>query len=136
MRIRRNLCSTAPAGLLSLNLGLSNRFCVEDVTNLWSGFVAAAKEHSIKHLSLEINLRSRTMYKRFHRRQKKGIMAKVPAPKNMDLICLTGNVGAAYMGLHAPAGKVSFIKESSQQPDLSKLQISWPHISALKSILP
>ena len=108
---------------LSLNLGLSSRFSVEDVTDLWSGFVAAAKEHAIKHLSLELNpsLTGLCISISSSGVQKKGIIAKVPAPKNMDLICLTGNVGAAYMGLHVlQREKVSFIEESSQQPDLSK----------------
>ncbi len=108
---------------LSLNLGVSSRFCAEDITILWTGFVTAAREHSIKHLSLDLNpsVTGLCISVSSAGLQKKSIIAKVPAPKNMDLICLTGHIGAAYMGLHVlEREKVSFINESSQQPDLTR----------------
>ena len=40
---------------LSVVLGISARFCLEDIAELWAGIVAAAKEHSVKELSLELN---------------------------------------------------------------------------------
>ena len=39
---------------LSVVLGISARFCLEDVAELWAGVVAAAKEHSLESLSLEL----------------------------------------------------------------------------------
>lgn len=107
---------------LSVNLGLSKRFCFEDVQALWEGVVAAAKEHGIKALSLDLNpsLNGLCISLAACGVQKKGVLEKVPGSKNMDLICLSGHVGAAYMGLHVlEREKVAFTSDE-KQPDLSK----------------
>lgn len=111
----------APAAL-SVNLGISSRFCLEEITEFWQGVLAAAKEHDIKHLSLDLNPSvnglcislSATGF------QKKATIEALPKPKNMDLICLSGRVGAAYMGMHVlEREKVAFNKDG-KQPDMSK----------------
>lgn len=107
---------------LSVNLGISSRFCYEDIAELWQGVLAAASEHGLKHLALDLNPSvnglcisiSATGF------QKKSVIDSMPAPKNMDLICLSGRVGAAYMGLHVlEREKVAFNKDG-KQPDMSK----------------
>ena len=40
---------------LSVVLGLSKRFCFEDVAALWEGMLAACREHGVKQLALELN---------------------------------------------------------------------------------
>lgn len=108
---------------LSVNLGLSSRFCFEDIQEFWKGIIAAANEHSIKHLSLDLNpsVNGLCISLASCGVQKKGILEKLPASKNMDLICLSDNVGAAYMGLQVlEREKIAFNRDSKQQPDLSK----------------
>lgn len=108
---------------LSVVLGLSSRFCFEDIEEFWKGILAAASEHSIKHLALELNpsVNGLCISIAASGVQKRSILEKIPASKNMDLICLTDNVGAAYMGLHVlEREKVAFNKNGKQQPDLSK----------------
>ena len=52
--------------------------------------------------------------------QRKGVLEKVPASKSMDLIVLSGHLGAAYMGMHVlEREKVSFMG-TDKQPDLSQ----------------
>jgi Thiamine monophosphate kinase len=107
---------------LSVNLGLSKRFCFEDVQALWEGVVAAAKEHGIKRMALDLNpsVNGLSISLSACGVQKKGVLEKVPESKNMDLICLSGHIGAAYMGLHVlEREKVAFTTEE-KQPDLSK----------------
>ena len=107
---------------LSVVLGLSKRFCYEDVAQLWEGMLAACREHGVSQLSLELNpsVNGLAISLTACGVQKKGIIEKVPASKNMDLICLSGHVGAAYMGLHVlEREKVSFTG-TGEQPDLSK----------------
>ena len=107
---------------LSVVLGLSKRFCYEDVAQLWEGMLAACREHGISQLSLELNpsVNGLAIGLTACGVQKKGIIEKVPASKNMDLICLSSHVGAAYMGLHVlEREKVSFTG-TGEQPDLSK----------------
>ena len=87
---------------LNVNIAISNRFSFEDIRDLWSGIVAAAKEHNVKNLSLDlipshtgliitVNAVGEILQK---------IVGKAPKATATDLILLSGNVGAAYMGLH------------------------------------
>lgn len=109
---------------ISINIvvAMSNRFSFKDAQELWSGITAAMKEHSIKHISFDlvpsaaglvISISSCGV-------QKRGILENLPSPKSFDLICISGDLGAAYMGLHVlEREKISFSK-SSEQPDLDK----------------
>ncbi|MDD2594334.1 MAG: AIR synthase related protein [Bacteroidales bacterium] len=108
---------------LYVNLGLSSRFCYEDVEEFWKGILAAAKEHSIKHLSLDLNPSVNGMCISISACgvQSKGVLEKLPGSKSMDLLCLSDNIGAAYMGLHVlEREKVAFDNNDKHQPDLSK----------------
>lgn len=110
---------------LSVVLGISARFCLEDIAELWAGIVAAAKEHSLEDLSLELNpsVNGLNISLGAFGSQKKKVLDARPAAKSMDLICLSGNVGAAYMGQHVlEREKSSFVADASgaKQPDLSK----------------
>ena len=111
---------------LSVVIGISAHFCLEDIKELWSGVLVAAKEHGFKSLSLnlvpsvnglQISLVATGV-------QKKSVKDKRPAPKSMDLICLSGNVGGAYMGQHVlEREKGAFLaagQDAAKQPDLSK----------------
>lgn len=114
---------------LSISLALSSRFDFENVKEVWDGILAAAKEHSIKEISLDlvpsasglcISLASMGV-------QKKEILEKCSTSKSFDLICLSGNVGAAFMGFHVlERERVAFSNASkaetkdAKQPDLSK----------------
>ena len=107
---------------LSVDLGLSKRFCYEDVAQLWEGILAAAREHDLKHLALDLNpsVNGLCISLAACGLQQRTVLEKVPAPGNMDLICLSGHVGAAYMGLHVlEREKVSFTS-TGEQPDLSQ----------------
>lgn len=107
---------------LTVTFGISKKFCFEDIEELWQGILAAAKEHSIKHLSLDLvpSLNGLCISLAACGTQRKGTLEKIIPSKNMDLICLTGDLGAAYMGLHVlQREKVSF-QDGSKQPDLSK----------------
>ncbi|MEG0517251.1 MAG: hypothetical protein RR555_00075 [Bacteroidales bacterium] len=117
-----------PQGL-SYNLALSTRFCVEDVQEFWGGVLAAAKEHKIENLSLELNtsMTGFTIGVSAIGWQNTKILKSFPAVDTTCLLCLTGNVGAAYMGLHVlEREKIAFHKipaaQAAQytQPDLSK----------------
>ena len=107
---------------LSVNLGLSKRFCYEDVEELWKGFTAAAAEHGIKHLSLDLNpsVNGLCISLSSCGVQKKSVLEKIPESKNMDLIVLSGHLGAAYMGLHVLEREKVAFNASNAQPDISK----------------
>ena len=107
---------------LSVVLGLSKRFSFEDVSSLWEGMLAACREHGIDKLALALNpsVNGLGISLAACGVQEQKVLEKKPEVKNMDLICLSGHLGAAYMGLHVlEREKVSFTG-TGQQPDLSQ----------------
>lgn len=110
---------------LSVKLGLSSRFCFEDIQELWKGILAACEEHKVEHLALDLipSVNGLCISLSAVGLQKEKLIASLPQSKNMDLICLTGDVGAAYMGLHVlEREKAAFIKskEKEMKPQMGK----------------
>ncbi|MBR5856608.1 MAG: hypothetical protein IKY70_04985 [Bacteroidales bacterium] len=114
---------------LSYNIAISARFTAEDIVELWTGIVAAAKEHKIENLSLELksSITGLTIGITAQGCQSSEVINSMPKPEGNALICITGNIGAAYMGLHVlEREKVVFNKITAtdvsayKQPDLSR----------------
>lgn len=117
-----------PAGL-SYQMGISARFCAEDIREFWSGVLTAAREHNVEMLSLDLNASLTGMAISISAigEQSTRIIKNFPPVDTTCLLCLTGNVGAAYMGLHVlEREKIAFNKIPAEQaaqykqPDLSK----------------
>lgn len=116
-----------PKGL-AYQLGISARFSAEDVVEFWTGVVAAAKEHGVERLGLELNasMTGLAIGVAAQGEQERKMIIGLPETDKNSLVCITGNVGAAYMGLHVlKREKVAFNKMSASQaayvqPDLSK----------------
>lgn len=102
---------------LSISLGVSSKLDFSLVKELWEGMVLAAKEHGYKSLSLDLNP------------SKNGLCVSASAtgwvelltekrrlaPRSKDLICISGNLGAAYMGLQVlEKGKQDFSKAKDE----------------------
>ncbi len=107
---------------LSVILGLSKRFSYEDVAALWEGVLAACREHGVKHLSLDLvpSVNGLCISLSAGGSQKQEILDKIPEARNRDLICLSGHVGAAYMGLHVLEREKVAFTGTGAQPDLSQ----------------
>jgi thiamine-monophosphate kinase len=87
---------------LTLSLGVSARFSVEHLEELYEGVKAACKEYSIdlvggdttasiNGLSIGVTAVGEVAKERLVRRS---------GAKENDLVCITSDLGAAYMGLH------------------------------------
>ena len=107
---------------LSVVLGLSKRFCFEDVEALWEGMLAACREHGVRQLDLALNpsVNGLAISLSADGSQKKDVLDKLPEAKNRDLLCLSGHLGAAYMGLHVLEREKVAFTGSGRQPDLSQ----------------
>lgn len=111
---------------LSLALGVSSHFAFEDIAELWSGVLAAAKEHGLKELHLDLfpSINGLQLSLLATGGQTRATAAKIRPATSKDLICLSGNIGAAYMGQHVlEREKGAFLaagEENAKQPDLSK----------------
>ena len=106
---------------ISVVLGISARFSFENIDELFKGMTAAAKEYGYQNVSLQIvpSVTGLCISLSAIGTQKKKILAARPAPQNMDLICLGGNVGAAYMGQHVLEREKKAFMGNGSQPDLS-----------------
>ena len=117
---------SSPMGL-DVTVALSNRFSVEDVQDLWEGITAAAKEHGAEHLALDLIPSAAGMVVSIAAwgSAAKEVTEKRKKAQSKDLLVLSGDLGAAYMGLHVlerekaafqgtPAGA------APKQPDLSQ----------------
>ena len=110
-------------------IGISNRFSFEDIQEIWEGILAASKKHNVSHLSLDLNPSAAGLAIAMSATGNIGQAANEgrPEPASGDLILLSGNVGAAYMGLNVlEREKAAFNKVApgleAPQPDLSKYE--------------
>lgn len=106
---------------ISVCLGLSKRFFTEDIEELWSGMVSAIEEHSVKSVQLDLlpSLTGLTISLSSQGKQKRELFVQTPKPVSGDLICITGSLGAAYMGLQLlEREKVLFTGNTAIQPNL------------------
>jgi thiamine-monophosphate kinase len=85
---------------LDVRLGISSKLDFAQIKELWTGVTTAAKEHGYKQvtldlvpspngLSVSVSATGETTLLMAKRR---------PAAKSMDLICVSDNLGAAFMG--------------------------------------
>ena len=85
---------------LSVSLGISAKLDFEQIKELWSGVVSAAKEHGYKSLSLELQPSKNGLCISMSATGSHSRLSSVRRPKaqSKDLICVSGRLGAAYLG--------------------------------------
>ena len=90
----------APAGL-DIVLGVSAKLDFADIRELWSGIVAAAREHGYKQVALDLIPSRNGLSISISAMGETSLLTEKrrPAPKTKDLLCVSGNLGAAYLGL-------------------------------------
>lgn len=114
---------------LKLVLGISAKLDFGHMKQLWEGVVTAAKEHGYEQLGLDL-MPSRNGL--CITASATGVTSILTAkrqmpPKSMDLICITGNLGAAYFGqqiLEREKAKFARTTDDSAQPALEE----WKHM--------
>ncbi len=96
------LAMNALPSAITVSIGVSAKFAVEQLEELYEGIKAACEEHSIDLIggdtSASVNGLTIALTAVGYASPEK--IAYRSGAKPNDLICLTGNLGAAYMGLH------------------------------------
>ena len=101
---------------LNVNLGVSAKLDYPQVKDIWQGIVTAAKEHGFKEVDLDLTP------------SKNGLVISVSAvgetslltskrrgaAKSKDLICISGRLGAAYMGLRVLQREKKFFESGGE----------------------
>ncbi len=108
-----------------LNIGLSNRFSVEAVEELYKGINAACNDFNVElaggdttasHAGLILSVTCIGT-------GPKGKIVKRSGAKKGDIICATGDLGAAYLGLQVLEREKAVFKQNPQmQPKLENYQ--------------
>ena len=102
---------------LSVVLGISAKLDFAHIRELWSGVVAAAREHGFTEVALDlapsrnglaVSVSATGLTKQLTARRR-------PAPKSKDLLCVSGSLGAAYLGMRVlEREKKTFVSEAKQ----------------------
>lgn len=85
---------------LSVTLGISTKLGFDHIKDLWDGVVYAAKEHGYNSVSLDLQPSLTGLTIAVSASGETPIISakRRPIAKSMDLICVSGNLGAAYLG--------------------------------------
>ena len=106
---------------ITVSLALSRKFCIEDIEELYSGIRLACQQYnvdivggdttsSLTGLAISITATGTVP---------KGTAVRRNGAKETDLICVTGNLGAAYMGLQLLEREKIATSGKDIQPDFS-----------------
>jgi thiamine-monophosphate kinase len=119
-----DICAmNAVPGQILVSLGLSNRFSVEAVEEIYAGIHEACKNYKVdlvggdisaSHSGLTISVTAIGYASEEKITYRKGAQLE-------DVICVTGDLGGAFMGLHVlEREKQEFKANPDMQPDLSE----------------
>jgi thiamine-monophosphate kinase len=110
---------------ITVSLAISNRFSIEAIDELYAGILAACENYkvdlvggdttsSVSGLVISISIVGKALPEKVTYRS---------GAKVNDIICVTGDLGAAYMGLQVlEREKQVFLSNSDMQPDLEKYE--------------
>ena len=109
---------------MDIRLGISSKLDYKHIKEVWEGIVAAAKEHGYKAVNLDLipspnglSISVSTVG------ETSLLMAKRrPSIKSMDLICISNNIGAAYMGFQVLEREMRAFEKSGDIKAQPKLE--------------
>ncbi|MBE6217612.1 MAG: thiamine-phosphate kinase [Bacteroidales bacterium] len=108
---------------LDLRLGISSKLDFKHIREVWDGVVTAAREHGFKQVDLDLVPSPNGLVVSVSATGETSLLTakRRPAAKSMDLICVSDNLGGAYMGFQIlEKEKRAFEKsgDAKAQPDL------------------
>lgn len=107
---------------ITVSLALSKRFCVEDMEELYAGIRLACEEYGVDIVGGDTSssLTGLTISVTCIGEADKDKVVYRNGAKETDLVCVTGDLGAAYMGLQLlEREKVALTGKTDVQPDFS-----------------
>ncbi|MFY8035612.1 MAG: thiamine-phosphate kinase [Cyclobacteriaceae bacterium] len=110
---------------ITIGLALSNRFSVEAIDALYSGIHAACENYKVDLVGGDTTASASGLVISITAmgRVAKDKVVKRSTAKNNDIICVTGDLGASYMGLQVlEREKQVFLTNPEMQPDLEKYE--------------
>ena len=108
---------------MDIRIGISAKLDFAQIKEIWQGVVTAAKEHGYKNVSLDLVPSPNGITLSVSAAGETSLLTakRRPAAKSMDLICVSDNLGAAYLGFQILEREKRKFEESGDakaQPDL------------------
>mgnify|MGYP003306075529 FL=1 len=106
---------------ITVSLALSRKFCIEDVEELYAGIRLACQTYGVDIVGGDTtsSLTGLAISITAIGTAPKGTAVKRNGAKETDLICVTGNLGAAYMGLQLLEREKIATAGEDMQPDFA-----------------
>lgn len=106
----------------SVRLGVSSKLDFDEIASLWEGITVAFREHGLESIDLDLAPSPNGLAISISV-MGKGPVLKRPAPASKDLVCISGSVGGAFLGMQLlEKGRREFEKEGIR-PDLEKYKM-------------
>ncbi|MBR6306136.1 MAG: hypothetical protein IKR38_05085 [Bacteroidales bacterium] len=117
--------SLAHPKLLNIVLGVSAKLDFDEVKELWMGITVAAKEHGFEAVNLDLQPSNNGLYISVSATGETSILTskRRMAAKSKDLICVSGSLGAAFLGLQVLERGAQEFASKGTQPDMSKYRM-------------
>ena len=111
---------------LSVSMGVSAKLDFEQVREIWGGMVRAAKEHGYSSMSLDLHPSKNGLCLSLSATGSHSKLSSVRRPKahSKDLICVSGSLGAAYLGMQLlEREKMKFEQGATTREDMEKYKM-------------
>lgn len=111
--------------LLNVILGVSAKLDMPQVKDLWMGITVAAKEHGFEAVNLDLQPSQNGLYISMSATGETSTLTSKcrMAVKSMDLICVSGALGAAFLGLQVLEKGAREFAQNGTQPDMSQYKM-------------
>ena len=111
--------------LLNVVLGISAKLDFPQVKELWMGITVAAKEHGFEAVNLDLQPSNNGLYISVVSTGETSLITEKRrlAAKSKDLICVSGSLGAAYLGLQVLERGAREFQEKGTQPDMTQYRM-------------
>lgn len=110
---------------LSLVLGVSAKLDLPQIREIWEGVTACAKQHGYESVKLDLQPSPNGLYVSISALGETAAItkARLPKPKTKDLICVSGPLGAAYLGLRLLEKGADDFAKTGVQPDMQSYKM-------------
>lgn len=111
--------------VLTVRLGLSAKLDLAQTRELFSGMVAAAREHGYQDIDLDLAPSRNGLAISVSASGETRFLTQKsqPRPQSKDLICLSGNLGGAFFGLQVLERALGRYDAEGTQPELEKYRM-------------
>ena len=111
--------------LLNVVLGISSKLDFPQVKDLWMGITVAAREHGFEEVKLDLQPSNNGLFIALSATGETTLLAEKRRfqAKSMDLVCVSGALGAAYLGQQVLERGAEQFAKTGVQPDMTQYRM-------------